>query len=234
MFDWLMSAQPGARLKAMHTDGSLAALLPEVDRLYGVPQRAEHHPEVDTGIHIELCLDAAARLNASEAARFAVLCHDLGKAVTDQARWPGHVDHETLGVPLVYDVCQRLGVPAYATALAALVCEFHLHAHRSLEMKPQSVMSLLEGKRMTEIDSLLEDFLTACEADARGRLGKHDNAYRQGEYLRQCAQELKARPHVEGMQAQTREWQDWHRDRLVALRQVRSRFTATADEATSC
>lgn len=234
MFDWLMSAQPGAHLKALHADGSLAAMLPEVDRLYGVPQRAEHHPEVDTGIHIELCLDAAARLGATPEARFAVLCHDLGKAATNPAQWPAHVDHETLGVPLVFDVCQRMGVADYPTALAALVCEFHLHSHRALELRPQSVMALLEGKRMLEIDPLLEDFLVACEADARGRLGKHDNPYRQGEYLRRCATQLRQLPRGEGLEPQSREWQDWHRERLHALQKIRSEYSASPGTATHC
>lgn len=234
MFDWLMSAQPGAHLKALHADGSLAALLPEVDRLYGVPQRAEHHPEVDTGIHIELCLDAAARLGATHEARFAVLCHDLGKAATNPTQWPAHVDHETLGVPLVFDVCQRMAVADYPAALASLVCEFHLHAHRSLEMRPQSVMALLEGKRMLVVDSLLEDFLVACEADARGRLGKHDNPYRQGEYLRRCAARLKELPMQPQCEPQSRQWQDRHKERINALQALRKEYLAGPDATRMC
>jgi tRNA nucleotidyltransferase (CCA-adding enzyme) len=235
MFDWLQGPEPHKHLHAMHADGRLAKELPQVEQLYGVPQRAEHHPEVDTGAHIELCLAAAAALDASPAARFAVLLHDLGKAVTDKDKWPGHVDHETLGVPLVEAVCNTYGIDGYERKLALLVCEHHLNAHRSFDMRPRSVITLLEEHGLLADKRLLNDFIVACESDARGRLGKHDSEYRQGVYLRNCAEALQLLPKPSSSPDQSREWQDKHRARLEAVRRVHHQLTsAKPAESTMC
>ncbi len=227
MFDWLNGATPGTELNLRHRSGWLAKELPEVDRLYGVPQRAEHHPEVDTGAHIELCLDVAAALQASESVRVAVLLHDLGKAVTDPEKWPAHVDHEKLGVPWVARVAERFSLDEYTAQLATLVCEFHLQAHRAFDMRPQSIIALLEDHLFASGVSTVEDFLTACEADARGRLGRHDSLYRQGQYLRACALALKDLPSPSQAEPQSKLWQDLHRNRLNAVRGIHRDFKST-------
>jgi tRNA nucleotidyltransferase (CCA-adding enzyme) len=223
-FDWLMTSSPGAALRHMHASGVLARDLPEVHYLYGVPQRAEHHPEVDTGAHIELCLDAAAALGLSPAGRFAVLVHDLGKGITDPAKWPAHVDHETTGVPLVEQVCERFGVPAHWREVALQVCELHLKAHTALSLRIQTVLRLVDVTGMAHDAAKREDFLGACEADARGRLGRHDAPYPQGQYLREAAQVVANLPHPDQEPRDSLAWQHLHRARLLAVQAVRTRY----------
>ena len=188
----LGEAQPSAFVRVLREAGALAVLFPEVDALYGVPQRPEYHPEVDTGVHLELVLDMAARLApGDDLVGFCALCHDLGKARTPADVLPGHIGHEHAGVEPLRALAARLKVPAEHAALAELVCREHLNAHRALELKPATVLRLL-----TKLDALrrpqrLEAFLAACEADKRGRLGSAEAAYPQADFLR-AAQEAAA------------------------------------------
>ena len=188
----LGEAQPSAFVRVLREAGALAVLFPEVDALYGVPQRPEYHPEVDTGVHLELVLDMAARLApGDDLVGFCALCHDLGKARTPADVLPGHIGHEHAGVEPLRALAARLKVPAEHAALAELVCREHLNAHRALELKPATVLRLL-----TKLDALrrpqrLEAFLAACEADRRGRLGSAEAAYPQADFLR-AAQEAAA------------------------------------------
>ncbi|WP_424681110.1 multifunctional CCA addition/repair protein [Frateuria sp. YIM B11624] len=181
----LAEAQPSAFVRVLREAGALAVLFPEVDALYGVPQRPEYHPEVDTGVHLELVLDMAARLApGDDLVGFCALCHDLGKARTPADVLPGHIGHEHAGVEPLRALAARLKVPAEHAALAELVCREHLNAHRALKLKPATVLRLL-----TKLDALrrpqrLEAFLTACEADKRGRLGSAEAAYPQADFLR--------------------------------------------------
>ena len=181
----LGEAQPSAFVRVLREAGALAVLFPEVDALYGVPQRPEYHPEVDTGVHLELVLDMAARLApGDDLVGFCALCHDLGKARTPADVLPGHIGHEHAGVEPLRALAARLKVPAEHAALAELVCREHLNAHRALELKPATVLRLL-----TKLDALrrpqrLEAFLAACEADKRGRLGSAEAAYPQADFLR--------------------------------------------------
>jgi tRNA nucleotidyltransferase (CCA-adding enzyme) len=181
----LAEAQPSAFVRVLREAGALAVLFPEVDALYGVPQRAEYHPEVDTGVHLELVLDMAAHLApGDDLVGFCALCHDLGKACTPADVLPSHIGHEHAGVAPLRALAARLKVPAEHAALAELVCREHLNAHRALELKPTTVLRLL-----TRLDALrrpqrLDAFLTVCEADKRGRLGQADAAYPQAGFLR--------------------------------------------------
>ena len=181
----LGEAQPSAFVRVLREAGALAVLFPEVDALYGVPHRPEYHPEVDTGVHLELVLDMAARLApGDDLVGFCALCHDLGKARTPADVLPGHIGHEHAGVEPLRALAARLKVPAEHAALAELVCREHLNAHRALELKPATVLRLL-----TKLDALrrpqrLEAFLTACEADKRGRRGSAEAAYPQADFLR--------------------------------------------------
>ena len=181
----LGEAQPSAFLKVLRSSGALAVLLPEVDALYGVPQRAEYHPEIDTGNHLERVLDMAARMApGDDLVGFCALCHDLGKALTPADVLPRHIGHEQAGVAPLRALCARLKVPTEHAALAELVCRHHLNAHRALELKPSTVLTLLLALDALRRPPRLEVFLAACEADARGRLGFEDRPYPQADWLR--------------------------------------------------
>lgn len=230
LLELLRSTQPAALLTGWHASGKLAALLPEVARLFGTPQRPEYHPEVDCGIHVALCLDMAHRLNASEPARFAVLMHDLGKALTPVDMLPRHLGHEARGLAPVKQVCDRLQVPPYWRHLAMLVCEYHLHAHRAFEMRARSVLEFLSQTGLEADPALLEDFLLACEADSRGRLGKQDSAYPQGQFIRHVAQALQDLPVIAAGPISGRAAQAHHGQRLHAVRLAALPFLASHDD----
>ena len=166
--------------------GALAALLPELDALFGVPQTTEHHPEIDTGVHTSMALQQAVLLSPDTDVRFAVLIHDLGKGTTPEDEWPRHIAHEHRGLKLVKDVCQRLKVPNQHRDLALKVCEFHTHCHRALELRGKTLLKLLNKTDALRRPERFEAFLLACEADARGRLGLEERPYPQADYLRQA------------------------------------------------
>ncbi|MDW2983031.1 multifunctional CCA addition/repair protein [Rhodanobacter sp. KK11] len=177
--------QPSAFLRVLRGCGALAVLFPEVDALYGVPQRAEFHPEIDTGVHVELVLDAAARLApGNDVVGFCALTHDLGKALTPTSELPRHIGHEHRGVAPLRALAARLKVPTEHATLAELVCREHLNVHRAFELKPATVLKLLGALDALRRPARLELFLAACEADQRGRLGHEHDDYPQADYLR--------------------------------------------------
>lgn len=177
---------PDRFVSVLRECGALQALLPEVNALFGVPQNAEHHPEIDTGVHVLMTLQQAAMLSKSTAVRFAVLVHDLGKGSTPPAEWPRHIAHETRGVILVKNLCKRLAAPNHHRDLALLVCEYHTHCHRALELRGKTLMKLLSAADALRRPERFEEFLLACEADARGRLGLESREYPQASYLRRA------------------------------------------------
>jgi tRNA nucleotidyltransferase (CCA-adding enzyme) len=181
----LAEPRPSAFLATLREAGALARVLPEVDALYGVPQRAEFHPEVDTGIHQQMVSDMAARLAPGDALiGFAALTHDLGKALTPSDVLPKHIGHEQVGLAPLATLCERLKVPAAYRELAIVVCREHLNVHRMAELKDATVHDLIarcDGFRQPErIDRLA----TVCEADKRGRLGREDADYPPARILR--------------------------------------------------
>ncbi|MDE2155908.1 MAG: multifunctional CCA addition/repair protein [Xanthomonadaceae bacterium] len=183
----LGEAQPSAFLRALRECGALAVLFPEVDALYGVPQRAEFHPEIDTGVHLEMVLDTAARIApGDDAVGFCALVHDLGKALTPAREWPRHIGHEQRGVTPLRVLAARLKVPTEHATLAEIVCREHLNAHRAFELKPATALKLLGSLDALRRPARLEIFLAACEADKRGRLGHEHDAYPQATYLREA------------------------------------------------
>lgn len=183
----LGEAQPSAFLQVLRECGALAVLFPEVDALYGVPQRAEFHPEIDTGVHVEMVLDAAATLApGNDVVGFCALTHDLGKALSPAAELPRHVGHEHRGVAPLRALAARLKVPTEHAALAELVCREHLNVHRAFELKPATVLKLLTATDALRRPARLDLFLAACTADKRGRLGHGDDAYPQADYLREA------------------------------------------------
>ncbi|HEY5782338.1 MAG TPA: multifunctional CCA addition/repair protein [Lysobacter sp.] len=180
----LASASPAAFLRALHEAGALAVVLPEVEALYGVPQRAEFHPEIDTGVHIELVCDMAARLApGDDVIGFAALTHDLGKALTPPDVLPRHLGHEQAGLAPLRALCERLKVPGEHRQLAEAVCREHLNVHRFDELRAQTVHELIarcDGFRRPE---RIAQIALACEADKRGRTGHAEDDYPPGRAL---------------------------------------------------
>ncbi|HEX5959781.1 MAG TPA: multifunctional CCA addition/repair protein [Rhodanobacteraceae bacterium] len=197
----LTEPAPSAFLRTLYECGALTVLFPEVDALYGVPQSAEHHPEIDCGIHLELVLDQCARLApGDDLAGFCAFTHDLGKALTPEAELPRHIAHEHRGLAPVRALCERLKVPVEHAQLAELTCRYHLDAHRALELKPATVLAMLEAFDAFRRPQRLEPFLIACTADKLGRLQHAEDAYPQADFLRaarDAATAIAAGPFVE-------------------------------------
>ena len=188
----LMEARPDVFIEVLKASGALKALLPEVDQLFGVPQRAEHHPEVDTGIHALMVLKKCAELNAPLTVRWAALMHDLGKGTTPKDQWPRHIAHETRGLALVKKVNNRFKVPKECAELALLVCEYHTHAHRAFELRAETLATLLQRFDVYRRPERFEEFVQACKADAQGRLGFEHRPYPQADYLLSAMQTARA------------------------------------------
>ncbi|MGB6451511.1 MAG: multifunctional CCA addition/repair protein [Steroidobacteraceae bacterium] len=185
----LAEPRPEVFFEVLRGCGALACIFPEIDALFGVPQPAEWHPEIDTGVHVLLALRYAAQSGASTAVRFATLVHDLGKALTPRERWPSHHGHEEAGVPLVERLSSRLKAPNEHRELAVLAARHHTSVHRALELKPATVLKLLEAADAFRRPGRFSELLLACEADARGRAGLEDRPYPQAEYLRRAREE---------------------------------------------
>ncbi len=182
----LGSRSPADFLRTLRACDALQVLLPEVDALYGVPQRADYHPEVDTGIHTELVLTQCARIApGDELVGFCGLTHDLGKALTPADVLPSHRGHERAGLTPLHGLCSRLKVPAEFAQMAAIVCAEHLNMHRLGEMKAATIHKLLQRMDAFRKPERVQLFVQSCEADARGRLGLSDCDYPQGDWLRE-------------------------------------------------
>ena len=179
----LMESKPSRMFEVLRQCGALARLLPEVDRLWGVPQRADYHPEVDTGVHLMMVLDMSARLAASLPVRFACLTHDLGKGTTPADILPRHIGHEQRSAKLLQDVCERLRVPNDCRGLAKVVAYEHGNIHRCLEHGAAALVRLLERCDAFRKPQRFDQVLLACECDARGRLGLEERPYPQRERL---------------------------------------------------
>ena len=175
----LMEARPSRMFEVLRDCGALQKLLPEVAALWGVPQRAEYHPEIDTGVHLLMVLDMAARLEAPLPVRFACLTHDLGKATTPAHVLPRHIGHEERSAGLLKGVCERLRVPVDCRELADVVAREHGNIHRSAEFSAAALVRLLERCDAFRKPQRFADVLLACECDARGRLGLQDSLYLQ-------------------------------------------------------
>jgi tRNA nucleotidyltransferase (CCA-adding enzyme) len=197
--------RPSVYFRTLHEVGALARVMPELAALDGVPQRADYHPEVDTLVHTLMCVDAAARMEFPLPVRTAALLHDLGKADTPRAQWPSHRGHDARGVPKVEAYCARLRLPNALRELAVAVTREHLLVHRAEELRPDTLLELLERLRAFRDPAFFEQALDACLCDARGRLGMEDCDYPPVAYLRAAAaaaREIQARdvaaPGLEG------------------------------------
>jgi len=174
---------PDVFISVLRSCGALKVVYPEIDALFGVPQPAKWHPEIDTGIHQLMALRMAVKLGGGLAVRFAVLMHDLGKAATPADKLPSHPGHEDAGVVLVEQLADRLRVPNHLRELAVMTSRYHTHVHRAAELRPGTVLRTLEGCDALRRPERFADFLLACEADARGREGLEDRGYPQREYF---------------------------------------------------
>lgn len=180
----LMEKKPSRMFEVLRECGALARILPEVDALFGVPQRADYHPEVDTGVHVMMVVDHAAQQGYTLPVRFAALAHDLGKATTPEDVLPRHIGHEGRSVDLLKPLCERLRVPNDCRDLALLVAREHGNIHRVMEMGAAALVRLIERSDAIRKPARFAEALQACEADARGRLGFETRDYPQAERLR--------------------------------------------------
>jgi tRNA nucleotidyltransferase (CCA-adding enzyme) len=180
----LAGPRPRLFFESLRSCGALNAVFPEVDALFGIPQPAKWHPEVDTGIHTMMSIDAAAALSAAVEVRFAALVHDIGKGVTQEQYLPSHPGHEKRGCRLIRDMAERLPMPRACRDLGLLVAEYHTHCHRAYELRPETVVKVLEKTDAFRRPERFEAFLVACEADARGRTGYEQRPYPQADRFR--------------------------------------------------
>lgn len=182
----LAETNPEVFFETLKTCRALEIIFPEIDALFGVPQTAKYHPEIDTGIHTLMVLQQASQLSVSTQVRFAALTHDLGKATTPKEEWPRHLGHEERSAKLVKQLCKRIKAPNHFRDLAVLVARYHLHCHRALELRPNNLLKLFNQTGAFRQPEKFAHFLLACEADARGRKGLEQQAYPQAQYLQQA------------------------------------------------
>ncbi len=182
----LQSDRPVRYFEVLRNCGALASIFPELEALFGVPQPAHHHPEIDSGLHTLMVLQQAVRLSDKPQVRFAVLLHDLGKGATPRSQWPKHHGHEARSTRLVQQLCDRLKVPRSYRELALAVAKYHGHYHRAEEMRAETILKLLEGVDAFRRPERFEEFLIAGEADQRGRSGFEEAHFTQGDTLRRA------------------------------------------------
>lgn len=180
----LQEQMPSIFFTTLRECGALAKIFPELDRLWGVAQKPQYHPEIDTGIHVMLALQQAVKLTNKPTVRFAVLCHDLGKGLTPVDQLPSHHGHEERGVKPIQEWCARYRVPNDFKDLAVKVSKWHLHAHRAAELRSDTLLKLLRALDAFRNPENLEDYLIACQSDATGRTGMENNAYTKGDIIR--------------------------------------------------
>lgn len=167
----LMEQKPSRMFEVLRACGALQKILPELDKLWGVPQPPQHHPEIDTGVHVMMVIDYAAKQNFTLPVRFAALMHDLGKGTTPADLLPRHIGHEVRSVDLLKDICKRLRAPNDCRELAHIVAKFHGKLHQTSKMRPGTLLEFLIDLDALRQPARFHDFLKACEADSRGRTG---------------------------------------------------------------
>lgn len=187
----LAEERPSAFFEVLRSCGALAILFPEIDHLFGVPQPRQHHPEIDSGIHVLMVLDRAAMLSNDARVRFAALVHDLGKGVTPAEEWPRHISHEEKSVDMIKAMCERLRAPNDFRDLAILAARYHTRCHRAAELRPGTLLETLEALDAFRRPERLDQFLIACEADSTSRPGSEDAAYPQADMFRKALQAAK-------------------------------------------
>ncbi|MBL4820196.1 MAG: multifunctional CCA addition/repair protein [Gammaproteobacteria bacterium] len=179
----LKESSPVVFFRSLRDCGALEVFLPEVNALFGIPQPEKYHPEVDTGVHVFMCIEQATRLSDDPVVRYATVVHDVGKSATPRSNWPHHYQHEILGLALLKSITKRLRVPNEYSEIAALVCQHHTKMHRLSTLRSSTVLELLEALDAFRRPQRMQQFLLACEADSRGRAGLENQDYPQRELL---------------------------------------------------
>ena len=179
----LSEQAPAAFFELLRQTGALGIVLPELDRLFGIPQPARYHPEIDTGLHSLMVLQQACTLSPLPEVRFAALVHDVGKGTTPATEWPRHIGHEGCGAPIIQALAKRLRLPAQWRDLAMAASRYHLHAHRALELRPATLLKMLEALDAFRRVERFQQFLIVCEADMRGRKGFESEPHPQRAFL---------------------------------------------------
>ncbi len=229
----LCTDSPQVFIRLLRDCGALNSIFPELDALFGVPQPERWHPEVDTGIHMLMVLEQAARLSNDPVMRFAALLHDLGKGTTPKDILPRHIGHEFRGIPLVEGVCTRWRVPNDYRDLALLCAAQHGKLHAVFEMRSSTLLEFLEKLDALRRPQRFEQFLLACEADARGRTGFEDRAYPQNAFLKQARELVVAiRPDAEMTRDKSGEQiaEALRRERIAALDSFKAQQAAHSHE----
>jgi tRNA nucleotidyltransferase (CCA-adding enzyme) len=226
----LTEKNPEVFFSVLRDTGALNILFPEIDALFGIPQTATYHPEVDTGIHSLMSLQQAVLLSADAKIRFASLVHDLGKATTPADILPRHIGHEQRSLPLVENLCQRIKCPVDYKELALMTAKWHTHCHRALDLRPASILKLLLGLDAFRRKERFQEFLICCEADARGRTGFEDRDYPQRQYLQQtleiCVQ-VTAKEFVDAGLVGNKIQQAMNKKRIYLLREFKKSYVTT-------
>jgi tRNA nucleotidyltransferase (CCA-adding enzyme) len=218
--------------KVLRECGALKVIYPEIDALYGVPQPEKWHPEIDTGVHTLMVLDQAVRLSSDTRVRFAALVHDLGKAATPHEEWPGHRGHEERSVSLIEALSERLRLSNDYRELAVIVARYHGNVHRAFELRPGTVLSILEKTDALRRPERFTQALIACEADSRGRLGLEEIPYPQREYLqaaRDAAAAIKPTPQDIAGHSGPQIAQRLQERRLAAITELAARVQPSQD-----
>ena len=225
----LMEDHPQVFIQVLRDCGALKELMPEVDALFGVPQPETHHPEIDTGLHTLSVLEQSALHKQPLTVRWACLLHDLGKGLTPEEEWPRHIAHEHTGLKLIKAVNERFKVPKDCQELALLVGQYHTHGHRALELKASTLLELLQSFDIYRRPQRFEEFIAACEMDARGRKGLEQRSYPQADYLRgaaKAAREVAVQPLLEQGFKGPELGEALKRERLKALKAYKEAATA--------
>ncbi|MEE9677874.1 multifunctional CCA addition/repair protein [Pseudomonas moraviensis] len=225
----LMEDHPQVFIQVLRDCGALKELMPEVDALFGVPQPETHHPEIDTGLHTLSVLEQSSLHKQPLTVRWACLLHDLGKGLTPEEEWPRHIAHEHTGLKLIKAVNERFKVPKDCQELALLVGQYHTHGHRALELKASTLLELLQSFDIYRRPQRFEEFIAACEMDARGRNGLEQRSYPQADYLRgaaKAAREVAVQPLLEQGFKGPELGEALKRERLKALKAYKEAATA--------
>ena len=220
----LSEVRPDIFFEVLREAGALAVIYPEVDALFGVPQPERWHPEIDSGVHIMMALRQAARQKANSEVCFSVLVHDLGKATTPEHLLPKHAGHEERSVGLIKMLCQRLAVPNRYRELAIAVARYHGLCHKADELRPATILKILEALDAFRRPDRFENFLVACEADARGRKGLEEENYPQADRMRvalKAATEVTAEPFLDEGLAQEALGEAIRQARIKAIKKIK-------------
>ena len=218
---------PEIFVRVLRQCGALARVLPELDKLFGVPQPAQHHPEIDCGEHALLVLQQACQLSDDPRVRLAALLHDLGKGTTPAETLPQHIGHEQRSLELIENCCERLAIPKEYRDLALACAQYHSHCHRAFELTPKTLAKTLQALDAYRRPERFDLFLLCCEADARGRLGSEQQPYPQADYFRRALSACKAidpqQIMADGFSGKAL-GQELHRRRIDALQQLKQQF----------